>query len=48
MATSASLLHWIRGMLQVRSRHPVFGLGDFEVVSADNDDHPGVHAVDGR
>ena len=37
MATSASLLHWIRGMIQVRSRHPVFGLGDFEVVSADND-----------
>jgi maltose alpha-D-glucosyltransferase/alpha-amylase len=37
MATSASLLHWLRGMLQVRSRHPVFGLGDFEVVSADNE-----------
>ena len=33
MATSASLLHWLRGMLQVRSRHPVFGLGDFDVVA---------------
>jgi maltose alpha-D-glucosyltransferase/alpha-amylase len=37
MASSASLLHWVRGMLQVRSRHPVFGLGAFEVVPADND-----------
>ncbi len=31
MASSASLLHWVRGMLQVRGRHPVFGLGDFTV-----------------
>jgi maltose alpha-D-glucosyltransferase/alpha-amylase len=37
MASSASLLHWVRGMLQVRGRHPVFGLGDFTVVEADND-----------
>ena len=36
MASSASLLHWVRGMLQVRSRHPVFGLGEFAVVPADN------------
>ena len=34
---SASLLHWVRGMLQIRGRHPVFGLGDFNVVEADND-----------
>ena len=34
---SASLLHWIRGMLQIRGRHPVFGLGDFTVVAADNE-----------
>jgi maltose alpha-D-glucosyltransferase/alpha-amylase len=37
MASSASLLHWVRGMLQIRSRHPVFGLGDFSVVPADNE-----------
>lgn len=37
MASSASLLHWVRGMLQVRGRHPVFGLGEFEVVPADNE-----------
>ena len=37
MASSASLLHWVRGMLQVRGRHPVFGLGDFTVVPADNE-----------
>jgi maltose alpha-D-glucosyltransferase/alpha-amylase len=37
MASSSSLLHWVRGMLQVRSRHPVFGLGDFIVVPNDNE-----------
>ena len=37
MASSASLLHWVRAMLQVRSRHKVFGLGDFEVCPSDND-----------
>ncbi|MEP6798427.1 MAG: alpha-glucosidase C-terminal domain-containing protein, partial [Lapillicoccus sp.] len=37
MATSSSLLHWVRGMLQVRSRHQVFGLGDFRVCPSDND-----------
>jgi maltose alpha-D-glucosyltransferase/alpha-amylase len=37
MASSSSLLHWVRGMLQVRSRHPVFGLGDFTVVPNDNE-----------
>ena len=29
LATSSSLLHWIRGMLALRKRHPVFGLGSF-------------------
>ena len=37
MATSSSMLHWVRGMLQVRSRHAVFGLGDFRVCPADNE-----------
>ena len=37
LATSSSLLHWVRGMLAIRRRHPVFGLGDFLPVSADND-----------
>ena len=33
----SSLLHWLRGMLQVRSRHPVFGLGDFQVCPTENE-----------
>lgn len=37
LATSSSLLHWVRGMLAVRRRHPVFGLGDFAAVPADNE-----------
>jgi maltose alpha-D-glucosyltransferase/alpha-amylase len=37
LATSSSLLHWTRGMLALRRRHPVFGLGQFIAVSADND-----------
>ncbi|WP_295697948.1 maltose alpha-D-glucosyltransferase [Lapillicoccus sp.] len=37
MATSSSLLHWVRGMLQVRSRHQVFGLGEFRVCPSDNE-----------
>ncbi|WP_088318884.1 maltose alpha-D-glucosyltransferase [Kineosporia sp. R_H_3] len=36
LATSASLLHWTRAMLGVRRRHPVFGLGEFVPVEADN------------
>ncbi|WP_435300494.1 maltose alpha-D-glucosyltransferase [Timonella sp. A28] len=32
-----SLLHWTRGMLAVRKRHPVFGLGDFHNVPCDNE-----------
>ncbi|HXW78731.1 MAG TPA: maltose alpha-D-glucosyltransferase [Acidimicrobiales bacterium] len=31
-----SLLHWMRRMLAVRRRHPVFGLGALEVLSTDN------------
>lgn len=37
MASSSSLLHWVRGMLAVRAQHPVFGLGDFVVAPADNE-----------
>jgi maltose alpha-D-glucosyltransferase/alpha-amylase len=37
MAYGGSLLHWTRGMLQVRSRHEVFGLGEFQLCEADND-----------
>ncbi|MBI2709300.1 MAG: maltose alpha-D-glucosyltransferase [Actinobacteria bacterium] len=32
----SSFLHWVRRMLQVRHEHPVFGLGTFEVLDADN------------
>ncbi|MBP6995162.1 MAG: maltose alpha-D-glucosyltransferase [Phycicoccus sp.] len=37
LASNTSLLHWTRGMLSVRRRHPVFGLGDFEVVGSTNE-----------
>ncbi len=37
MASSSSLLHWSRGMLQVRSHYPVFGLGELVVCRGDND-----------
>ena len=30
----SSLLRWIRSLLAIRSNHPVFGVGDFEPVSA--------------
>jgi maltose alpha-D-glucosyltransferase/alpha-amylase len=36
LATSSSLLHWTRAMLNVRKRHPVFGLGRFVAAEADN------------
>src|SRR5690606_96722 len=29
-ATPTSLLHWVRGILEVRRAHPVFGTGSFE------------------
>jgi maltose alpha-D-glucosyltransferase/alpha-amylase len=37
MAHSSSLLHWIKAMLEIRKRHPVFGLGDFEVCPSENE-----------
>ena len=37
LATSSSLLHWTRGMLAIRRRHPVFGVGAFVPLAADND-----------
>jgi maltose alpha-D-glucosyltransferase/alpha-amylase len=37
MASSSSLLHWMRAMLRVRSTHPVFGLGDFALRDVDNE-----------
>jgi maltose alpha-D-glucosyltransferase/alpha-amylase len=37
LATSSSLLHWTRGMLAIRRRHPVFGLGRFIPLLTDND-----------
>ncbi|WP_425555655.1 maltose alpha-D-glucosyltransferase [Georgenia halophila] len=37
LAQPTSLLHWVRGILDVRRRHPVFGDGDFVPVEADND-----------
>jgi maltose alpha-D-glucosyltransferase/alpha-amylase len=36
MSTASSLLHWTRSMLSVRKQHPVFGLGRFVQVEADN------------
>ncbi len=32
----SSLLHWLQRMLQVRKRHHLFGIGSFEVLSAEN------------
>jgi len=32
----SSLLHWLQRMLAVRKRHPLFGRGTFEVLSAEN------------
>ncbi len=37
LATRSSLLHWTRGMLAIRKRHPVFGLGRYVAVDSDND-----------
>ncbi len=36
LATRSSLLHWTRGMLAIRKRHPVFGLGRYVAVDSDN------------
>jgi maltose alpha-D-glucosyltransferase/alpha-amylase len=36
-AERSSLLHWTRRMLDVRRRHPAFGLGTFEELETDNE-----------
>ena len=36
-AQPTSLLHWTRGMLAVRKRHPAFGIGVYENIEADNE-----------
>lgn len=37
LAQPASLLHWTRGILDVRSQHPVMGNGSFELLDVDNE-----------
>ncbi len=37
LATRSSLLHWTRGMLAIRKRHPVFGVGRYVAVESDNE-----------
>ncbi len=37
LASSSSLLHWVRSMLQVRRQHSVFGMGAYVPVPSDND-----------
>ncbi|UFU02103.1 maltose alpha-D-glucosyltransferase [Ruania suaedae] len=37
LAIPTSLLHWVRGILEVRRRHPVFGTGDYVPLEADNE-----------
>jgi maltose alpha-D-glucosyltransferase/alpha-amylase len=32
----SSFLHWLRRMIEVRREHPVFGIGTFDVLSAEN------------
>jgi maltose alpha-D-glucosyltransferase/alpha-amylase len=36
MKNPSSLLHWMRRMIAVRKQHPLFGIGSFEIVHADN------------
>lgn len=36
-AQTTSLLHWIRGILEVRRTHPAFATGDFQLLDADNE-----------
>ncbi|WP_432547456.1 maltose alpha-D-glucosyltransferase [Kineococcus sp. SYSU DK004] len=52
LATSSSLLHWVRSVLAVRRRHPAFGLGEYRPLTSrrsagvdgpapdERDDHP--------
>ncbi len=37
LATSSSLLHWVRQMLAVRRAHPAFGLGEYRNVPTESD-----------
>ncbi|PID53810.1 MAG: maltose alpha-D-glucosyltransferase [Micrococcales bacterium] len=37
LASSSSLLHWIRGMLATRRHHPAFGMGQYAQVPSGND-----------
>ncbi len=37
MAQPASMLHWVRGMLDIRRQHPVMGLGEFTMLDTDNE-----------
>ena len=37
LASSSSLLHWIRQMLMVRKAHPAFGMGEYVNVDTDHD-----------
>src|SRR5699024_1357473 len=37
LAMPTSLLHWVRGMLEVRKAHPVFGNGDYVPLDSDNE-----------
>ncbi|HVF11509.1 MAG TPA: maltose alpha-D-glucosyltransferase [Actinomycetota bacterium] len=36
MRNPSSFLHWLKRMLEVRKQHPLFGIGSFEVLSAEN------------
>ncbi len=33
---SGSLLHWTKRMIEIRQRHPVFGLGGYEELTSSN------------
>jgi maltose alpha-D-glucosyltransferase / alpha-amylase len=37
MASSSSLLHWVRSMLAIRRQNPAFGMGRYIPVASDND-----------
>jgi len=37
LAQPTSLLHWLHGMLTVRRRHPALGLGDFTMLTSENE-----------
>lgn len=36
MRDPSSFVHWVRKMLEVRKLHPVFGVGEMEILSAEN------------